>query len=114
MKNFADKSIFRLVQEAGLADNQYEFSKLCGRNPTWFATVAARGIPMSIAALGTLAANVVLSAELEPDAKRKPILHGLHAKLLDEIAVRCRAKAVATRSQSCPQPHRNLPETFQR
>ena len=112
MKNFADKSIFLLVHEAGLVNNQYEFSKLCGRNPTWFSTVAARGIPMSITALGTLAANIILSAELEPDASRKPRLFALHAKLLDEIAVRCRAKAVATRSQPCPQPHRILPETF--
>ena len=114
MKNFADKSIFLLVHEAGLVKNQYEFSKLCGRNPTWFATVAARGIPMSIAALGTLAANVVLSAELEQDAKRKPLLHRLHAKLLDEMAVRCRANAVAARSKSCPPPHGILPKTCER
>ena len=105
MKNPVDNSIYGLVHEAGLADSQYQFSRLCGRNPTWFATIAARGLRMSIEALGTLAANVALKAEHEHDAERRHGLLVLHARLLDEIASRCRAKAVAAGSRSTPTPH---------
>lgn len=114
MKNPVDRSIYGLVHEAGLADSQYQFSRLCGRNPTWFASVAARGLPMSIEALGTLAANVALNAEHEQDAERRRSLLVLHTKLLDEIASRCRTKAVAAGSRSGPPPHGIVPETCAR
>ena len=114
MENPADKSIYGLVREAGLADSQYQFSRLCGRNPTWFATVAARGLRMSIEALGTLAANVALNAEHEQAPERRRSLLALHAKLLDEIASRCRAKAVAAGRRSTPSPHEIAPETCAR
>jgi hypothetical protein len=110
MKNPLDKSIYGLVHEAGLANNQYQFSALCGRNPTWFATVAARGIPISIEALGTLAANVALSAESEQDAQRRRGLLALHGQLSDEIAARCRVMAIAASSPSGPPPQGKVPE----
>ncbi len=65
---------------------------------------------MSIEALGTLAANVFLKMEKEPDVLRKRGLLALHARLLDEIAERCRAKAVATTGRSSPSRHENQPE----
>ncbi len=114
MRNRVDKSIYGLVHEAGLADSQYQFSRLCGRNPTWFATIAARGLPMSIEALGTLAANVALKGEAEPDMLRKRGLLALHARLLDEIGARCRAKAVAMTRRSSPSPREIQPETHER
>ena len=105
MKNFVDKSVYYLVRDAGLADSQYQFSRLCGRNPTWFASIAVRGLPMSIAALGTLAANVALKAEGEQDAAQRRRLAALHELLLGEIGMRCRARAVAATAtlRSSPQ-----------
>lgn len=105
MEKYADKSIYCLAVDAGLADTQYAFSRLCGRNPTWFATIAARGIPMSIEALGTLAANVALTVEDEQIAEKKQALLTLHAKLVSEIAERCRAKALSTSRHPCPPRH---------
>jgi hypothetical protein len=105
MEKYTDKSFYYLASEAGLANTQYAFSRLCGRNPTWFATIAARGIPMSIAALGTLAANVALTAEHERDGERKQALLAVHSKLVSEMASRCRAKALSRTSQCGPSPH---------
>ena len=96
MKNLTDKSIFFLVRDAGLARNQYEFSRLCGRNPTWFSCIAARELEMSITALGLLLANISMRAGTTSDATRKAMLNDLHAQLAMELSARCRERATAS------------------
>ena len=94
MQKLSDRIVYQLVRDAGLARSQHQFSRLCGRNPTWFASIAVRGLPMSIAALGTLAASVAYRAEEERDDTRRNTLRVLHARLLDEMGARCRARVV--------------------
>lgn len=93
MEEYLDKTIYYLVCDAELAGSQYQFSRLCGRNPTWFASLAVRGLPISIAALATLAANVAMRAEEARDDARRMALLALHERLQHEIGARCRARA---------------------
>ena len=96
MKNISDKSIYLRLRDAGLVRNQYEFSELCGRNPTWFSCIAARQLEMSITALGLLVANIAMRAEATSDQAQRTTLMGLHALLSSELSARCQERATAS------------------
>ena len=48
------QNIYQKFQSLGLVQTQDDFSRLCGRNPTWFSSLKARRIPLSAAAAITL------------------------------------------------------------
>jgi hypothetical protein len=95
MKNISDKSIYLRLRDAGLVRNQYEFSELCGRNPTWFSAIGAKRLEISITALCMLLANIAMRAEATADAAQHAALIQLHALLSNELTARCQQRAVA-------------------
>lgn len=96
MKDISDKSIYLRLRDAGLVRNQYEFSELCGRNPTWFSCIGARQLEMSITALGLLVANLAIRAEATRDTAQHRSLMALHALLSSELSARCQERATAS------------------
>ncbi len=95
MQTLNDKAIYRLVRDAGLVRSQYEFSELCGRNPTWFSCICSRQLGMSITALGLLIANIATRAAAAQDEHRIARLMDLHSALDVEMRARCRRRAEA-------------------
>jgi hypothetical protein len=96
-ERLSDRAIYERVKRAGLAPNQDAFSRLCGRNPTWFSCIAASGRTISITALGLLAANVRWEREHDTDTDRQHMLDELHRSLVDEQAIRCGDRVASDR-----------------
>jgi hypothetical protein len=48
-----------------ITENQYHFSSLCGRKPSWFSATKASPRPISTQALITLAMNIELRMDQE-------------------------------------------------
>lgn len=96
IKNISDKSIYLRLRDAGLVRTQYEFSELCGPNPTWFSCIGARQLEMSITALGLLVANISMRTEAIPDVAQQTNLMNLHALLSSELSARCQERAMAS------------------
>jgi len=93
MKNLSDRSIYFAVRDAGIIASQKEFSRLCGRSPGWFAVLAARGLGMSITALGVLAANLARGASETGDEGQCQTLGALKAQVLQAMSARCESRA---------------------
>ena len=76
LQNFYEK-----FQAIGLVQTQDDFSRLCGRTPTWFSSLKARGIPLSVAAAITLQIklNEFIASGADPSTQK------LAARLSDEI-----------------------------
>lgn len=54
---FLDK-LYNELKAMGLICNQYDFSVMCGRTPSWFSTLKARGLPITSDAALTLSHNI--------------------------------------------------------
>ena len=73
--------LYKKFQAIGLVQTQDDFSRLCGRTPTWFSSLKARGIPLSVAAAITL--QIRLNEFIATAAD--PCTQELAARLSDEI-----------------------------
>lgn len=69
------QNIYECVKEIGLAKNQYDFSKLCGRTSAWFSCIKARNQPFTPAAALTLSHTLRMCADemLEEQQYRQAI-----------------------------------------
>ena len=63
MNILTDSEIYDLVRASGLAKNQYEFSRLCGRSKSWFSGVAARERTIKFTTLAILGTKIDAAAE---------------------------------------------------
>ena len=73
--------LYQKFQSLGLVQTQDDFSRLCGRNPTWFSSLKARRIPLSTAAAITL--HMRLAEYI--DGGLNPTVQVLAEELSDEI-----------------------------
>ena len=70
------QSLYDHCKSLGLVENQYEFSKLCGRKTTWFSASKSRDLPISTTAALSLSiklrdrANTELPRRLQPSARQ--------------------------------------------
>ena len=69
MNILTDSEIYDLVRASGLAKNQYEFSKLCGRSKSWFSSITARGRTMKCTTLAILGTKVDAAAGYRDSAQ---------------------------------------------
>ena len=80
-KDTSLQNLYEKFQAIGLVQTQDDFSRLCGRTPTWFSSLKARGIPLSVAAAITLQIklNEFIASGADPSTQK------LAARLSDEI-----------------------------
>ena len=64
--------LFRQCKALGLVNSQYEFSRLCGRKPSWFSSSRCRNVAISTDAAVTLSVKLEKSARDELNADLKP------------------------------------------
>ena len=56
------ENTYENLKALGYVANQYDFSVLCGRTPTWYSAIKARKLPMTADALLTLSYNIKTQA----------------------------------------------------
>ena len=94
-------SLYDAVKRLGLADNQYVFSRLCGRTPAWYSCIKSRKFSITPAAAMTLSASLRIKAQSLASKIAQDEAIALSTMLLDDTC------AVITTRQSeylgCPQ-----------
>lgn len=40
-------AVYSIIKSLNLCESQYAFSRLCGRNPSWFSAAKCLGLPLS-------------------------------------------------------------------
>jgi hypothetical protein len=56
------QTLYERVKNLGLANNQYVFSRMCGRTPAWFSCIKSQKKHMTPAAAMTLSVNLRVQA----------------------------------------------------
>lgn len=82
--------LYEKIRSIGLVQTQDDFSRLCGRTPTWFSSLKARRIPLSAAAAITLQSrlNEFIASGVDPSSQE------IASKLADEIMQMARERCV--------------------
>ena len=94
-------SLYDAVKRLGLADNQYVFSRLCGRTPAWYSCIKSRKFSITPAAAMTLSASLRMKASSLPNRKTQDEAIALSALLLDNTCAQITAKQ--SEYLGCPQ-----------
>ena len=64
--------LFYHCKALGLVSSQYEFSRLCGRKPSWFSSSRCRNVAISTDAAVTLSVKLEKSARDDLNSDLKP------------------------------------------
>ena len=83
--------LFYQCKALGLVSSQYEFSRLCGRKPSWFSSSRCRNVPISTDAAVTL--SVKLEKSARDDLNSELQSQATHLSNLLMAVVRERAEA---------------------
>ena len=94
-------SLYDAVKRLGLADNQYVFSRLCGRTPAWYSCIKSRKFSITPAAAMTLSVSLRMKAQSLPSKTAQDEAIALSALLFDNT----RAQIIAKQGKylGCPQ-----------
>jgi hypothetical protein len=77
------QTIFLQFHSLGLANTQDEFSRLCGRTPTWFSSLKARRLSLSTDAAITLHNKLEERIATDLPRKARAQARAMSAQLLD-------------------------------
>ena len=94
-------SIYDAVKRLGLADNQYVFSRLCGRTPAWYSCIKSRKFSITPAAAMTLSVSLRMKAQSLPSKTAQDEAIALSTMLLDNTCAQITAKQ--SEYLGCPQ-----------
>ena len=77
------QTVYQQFNTLGLVATQDEFSRLCGRTPTWYSSLKARRLPMSTAAAVTLHTKLEQRIATDLPRRLRPRARAVSAQLLD-------------------------------
>jgi hypothetical protein len=83
--------LFRQCKALGLANSQYEFSRLCGRKPSWFSSSRCRNVAISTDAAVTLSVKLEKSARDDLNSELQSQATHLSNLLMAVVKERARA-----------------------
>ena len=83
-----DHQIFKTLAHSQLVNNQYDFSRLLGRCPSYFSAVQAKRMPISVSSLVKLAAELQSRANSDRNPERVAVIQSVCNTLYSEIYAR--------------------------
>ena len=86
------ENTYENLKALGFVDNQYDFSVMCGRTPTWFSAIKARNLSMTTDAVLTLSYNISRKAENVVDASTHDKAISLSKTLIERAQAQIGAK----------------------
>ena len=82
---YSDQIIYDKLHDAGVVHSQYEFSRLCGRCVSWFASSRCQQREMSAAALSNLTISLEAKAMQQRNAAEAQRLRELAKGVRQEL-----------------------------
>ena len=74
MKRTKILDLYGFLRDAGVVESQYDFSRLCGRSPSYASSLKSQGKEISLAAMASLARNLgSRSQRASTDAERESL-----------------------------------------
>lgn len=87
-----DQRLITELKRLGVVKTQYDFSRLCGKNPSYFSSMQAKGFGLKLGSLTFLASRIRKRSSEVHDPKVSIVLSYADRVVQEAIEEKCRLK----------------------
>lgn len=111
-----DQRLLAELRRLGIVQTQYDLSRLCGRNPSYFSSMMAKGYGLKLGSLMLLASRLQRRSGEVADARVGLVLHQADRLVRQAIDEKCRLREIELSDKTIekrrmPQARRTRQET---
>ncbi len=89
-----DQRLLAELKRLGIVQTQYDLSRLCGRNPSYFSSMRAKGYGLKLGSLMLLASRLERRSGEVADARVGMVLHQADRLVRQAIEEKCRLREI--------------------
>lgn len=89
-----DQRLLAELKRLGIVETQYDLSRLCGRNPSYFSSMMAKGYGLKLGSLMLLASRLQRRGNEVADARVGMVLHQADRLVRQAIDEKCRLREI--------------------
>ena len=89
-----DQRLLAELKRLGIVQPQYDLSRLCGRNPSYFSSMMAKGYGLKLGSLMLLASRLQRRSNEVMDARVGLVLHQADRLVRQAIEEKCRLREI--------------------
>ena len=87
-----DQRLLSELKKLGIVQTQYDFSRLCGKNPSYYSAMRAKGFGLKLASLTFLSARLRKRSANVSDPKVSMVLSYADRVVQEAIEEKCRLR----------------------
>jgi hypothetical protein len=87
-----DQRLLAELKKLGIVQTQYDFSRLCGKNPSYYSAMRAKGFGLKLGSLTFLASRIRKRSSEVRDPKVSMVLSYADRVVQEAIEEKCRLK----------------------
>ena len=95
-----DQRLLAELKRLGIVQTQYDLSRLCGRNPSYFSSMMAKGYGLKLGSLMLLASRLERRSGEVADARVGMVLHQADRLVRQAIQEKCRLREIELSDKS--------------
>ena len=89
-----DQRLLAELKRLGIVETQYDLSRLCGRNPSYFSSMMSKGHGLKLGSLMLLASRLQRRSGEVADARVGLVLHQADRLVRQAIEEKCRLREI--------------------
>jgi hypothetical protein len=89
-----DQRLLAELKRLGIVQTQYDLSRLCGRNPSYFSSMMAKGYGLKLGSLMLLASRLERRSGEVADTRVGMVLHQADRLVRQAIEEKCRLREI--------------------
>lgn len=89
-----DQRLLAELKRLGIVETQYDLSRLCGRNPSYFSSMMAKGYGLKLGSLMLLASRLQRRSGEVADARVGMVLYQADRLVRQAIEEKCRLREI--------------------
>lgn len=89
-----DQRLLAELKRLGIVETQYDLSRLCGRNPSYFSSMMSKGHGLKLGSLALLASRLQRRSGEVADARVGMVLHQADRLVRQAIDEKCRLREI--------------------
>lgn len=92
-----DQRLFAELKKLGIIETQYDLSRLCGKNRSYYATMRAKGFGLKLGSLAFLSSRLRKRSNEISDPTVSMVLHHADRVVCDAMEEKCRLRELEIR-----------------
>ena len=92
-----DQRLLIELKKLGIVETQYDLSRLCGKNPSYYSTMRAKGYGLKLGSLVLLSSRLRQRSSEVNDPRLSMVFHHADRMVRDAIDEKCRLRELEIR-----------------